>query len=160
MSRLPYVMLACLLGGQVLTAQQSAAKHDVAAELKDLDRQWQDAIVLGDTAFIRERTSEDFVFTHGGGATQTKADWIRIAQRMPRRFLERRTSNQSTEIHGDVAMTPRRSGGWFRLREKLLCGEICAPVRIPRWQVEVRIPPNYSESRGPASMCVTLSQQS
>lgn len=104
MSRLPYVILACLLGGQVLAAQQSAAKHDVPAELKDLDRQWQDAIVLGDTAFIRERTSEDFVFTHGGGAAQTKADWIRIAQRMPRRFLERRTSNQSIEIHGDVAM--------------------------------------------------------
>ena len=79
MSRLPYVMLACLLGGQVLTAQQSVTKHDVAAELKDLDRQWQDAVVLGDTAFIKERTSVDFVFTHGGGATQTKADWIRIA---------------------------------------------------------------------------------
>ena len=104
MSRLSYVMLACLLGGQVLTAQQSVTKHDVAAELKDLDRQWQDAVVLGDTAFIKERTSVDFVFTHGGGATQTKADWIRIAQRKPRRFLERRTSNQSIEIHGDVAM--------------------------------------------------------
>ena len=104
MSRLPYVIVACLIGGQVLAAQQTPAKSDVAAELKDLDRQWQDAIVLGDTAFIRERTSEDFVFTHGGGATQTKADWIRIAQRMPRRFLERRTSNQSIEVHGDVAI--------------------------------------------------------
>lgn len=104
MSRLPYVIVACLIGGQVLAAQQSPVKSNVAAELKDLDRQWQDAIVLGDTAFIRERTSEDFVFTHGGGATQTKADWIRIAQRMPRRFLERRTSNQSMEVHGDVAM--------------------------------------------------------
>jgi ketosteroid isomerase-like protein len=104
MSRLMYLMLASLLGVQVLAAQQSPAKSDVAAELKDLDRQWQDAIVLGDSAFIRERTSDDFVFTHGGGATQTKADWIRIAQRVPRRFLERRTSNQSIELHGDVAI--------------------------------------------------------
>ncbi len=104
MGGLMYLMLACLLAGQALVAQQSTAKSDVAAELKDLDRQWQDAIVLGDTAFIRERTSEDFVFTHGGGAAQTKADWIRIAQRMPRRFLERRTSNQSIEVHGDVAI--------------------------------------------------------
>jgi hypothetical protein len=95
MSRLTYLMLACLLGGQVLAAQQSTAKSDVAPELEELDRQWQEAIVLGDTTFIRERTSEDFVFTHGGGATQTKADWIRKAQRMPRRFLERRTTNQS-----------------------------------------------------------------
>lgn len=79
MRRVPHIMLACLLGGQVLAAQQSAARHDVAAELKDLDRQWQHAVVLGDTAFIKDRTSEDFVFTHGGGAAQTKADWIRIA---------------------------------------------------------------------------------
>lgn len=43
MRRVPHIMLACLLGGQVLAAQQSAARHDVAAELKDLDRQWQHA---------------------------------------------------------------------------------------------------------------------
>ena len=77
----------------------------VTAELASLDRQWQEAAVKGDAEFIENRTASSFRFTHGGGTrSDTKADWLRIANRVPRPFLERKTSHQSVEVHGDVAL--------------------------------------------------------
>jgi hypothetical protein len=76
----------------------------MTAELLSQDRKWQEAVVTGDAEFIERRTASSFRFTHGGGTrSDTKADWIRTTRRVPRRFLERKASNQSVEVHGDVA---------------------------------------------------------
>lgn len=84
-------------------AQEDAAS--ITAELVGVDRMWQQAVVRGDADFIEKRTASSFVFTHGGGTrSDTKADWLRITRQVPQRLLERTASNQSVEVHGDVAL--------------------------------------------------------
>lgn len=83
---------------------QDVSKSETA-ELLTLDKQWQEAVVSGDVKFIEKRTADDFVFTHGGGTTvDTKADWVRRTKQVPKTVLERKASNQSVEIHGDIAL--------------------------------------------------------
>ena len=90
------------------TPPDAQAHNDAASKIEELalvDRQWQEAVVRGDAEFIERRTSGSFVFTHGGGTrSDTKADWLRITRQVPRRFLERKTSKQSVELHGDVGL--------------------------------------------------------
>lgn len=95
---------ACLMAAQVLKAQSSNALDSLAVELADLDRRWQEAVVLGDTTFIEDRTADDFVFTHGDARKDTKADWVRITKRVPQPFLQRKVSSQLVELHGAVAL--------------------------------------------------------
>ncbi len=74
-------------------------------ELLSLDRQWQEAVVAGDVKFIEKRTADDFVFTHGGGTmVDNKADWVRRTKQVPQGQLQRKASNQTVEIHGDIAL--------------------------------------------------------
>lgn len=99
--------LILLFALAIATPHAATAQADsiTTTELVTLDRQWQEAVVRGDTAFIEQRTATSFRFTHGGGTrTDTKADWLRIARQVPSRFLERRASKQSVERHGDVAL--------------------------------------------------------
>ena len=88
-----------------VVADANGQKVSEKDELLTLDRQWQEAVVGGDVKFIEKRTADDFVFTHGGGTmVDTKADWVRRTKQVPNRQLQRKASNQSVEIHGDIAL--------------------------------------------------------
>jgi ketosteroid isomerase-like protein len=103
------VLIVALAVATPLAAQAQADSTAVTAELVSLDRKWQEAVVTGDAEFIEKRTASSFRFTHGGGTrSDTKADWLRTARQVPRRFLERKASNQSVEVHGDVALVVGR----------------------------------------------------
>jgi len=85
-------------GGQV-------SPTDATAELLALDAGWQEAVVKGEADFINKRTADDFVFTHWDKtAGDSKADWLRKASAVPKPYLDRKVSNQSAELHGDVAL--------------------------------------------------------
>ncbi len=89
----------------VLAVDANGQKVSEKDELLTFDRQWQEAVVAGDVKFIEERTADDFVFTHGGGTmVDTKVDWVRRAKQVPQRQNQRKASNQTVEIHGDIAM--------------------------------------------------------
>lgn len=103
--RLVYlVAIAWTLTQLPLVISQDTSAARAQAEVAELDQRWQDAVVRGDANLIQAKTTEGFVFTHGGGRSDTKSDWVRIAKRVPQPFLERRVSNQSVELHGDVAL--------------------------------------------------------
>ena len=95
---------AWLMAAPLLKAQSSNAVDSSAIELADLDRRWQEAVVLGDATFIEDRTTDDFVFTHGNARKDTKPDWVRITKRVPQPFLQRKVSSQLVEVHGAVAL--------------------------------------------------------
>ena len=98
-------VLVVLFVTVVVDAKGQGARKDESAELLSFDRQWQDAVVAGDVKFLEKRTADDFVFTHGGGTmVDTKADWVRRTKQVPQRQLQRKASNQSVEIHGDIAL--------------------------------------------------------
>ncbi len=103
------VLIVALAIATPLGAQAQEDATAMTAELVSVDRKWQEAVVTGDAEFIEKRTASSFRFTHGGGTrSDTKADWLRITRQVPRRFLERKTSNQSVEVHGDVALVVGR----------------------------------------------------
>ena len=103
------VVIVALVMSTPVNPRTQKAPAFVTAELASLDQQWQEAVVSGDAEFIEQRTASSFSFTHGGGTTRdTKADWVRNAKQVPRRYLERKTSNQSVEVHGDVALVFER----------------------------------------------------
>jgi len=80
-------------------------RADPVSDLLALDVYWQQAVVSGDAEFIERRTANDFVFTHWRETKgETKADWLRQAALVPRRFLKRRVSNQSVELHANLAL--------------------------------------------------------
>lgn len=86
-------------------AQGQEVRKSESAELLLFDQQWQEAVVAGDVKFIEKRTADDFVFTHGGGTmVDSKADWVSRTKQVPQRQLQRKASNQTVEIHGDIAM--------------------------------------------------------
>lgn len=103
------VLIVALAIATPVDAQAQEDAASVTAELIGVDRQWQEAVVRGDAEFIEKRTASSFMFTHGGGTrSDTKADWLRTTRQVPRRFLERKASNQSVEVHGDVALVVGR----------------------------------------------------
>ena len=82
---------------------------DFATELADLDRRLEEAAVKGDAEFLERRLSGDFSFTHAGGTTETKSDYLSRVRRIPSRyFFARDVSHQVVEIHGDVALVVGR----------------------------------------------------
>ena len=103
------VLIVAMAIATPVDAQAQTDAASMTAELVSVDRQWQEAVVRGDAEFIEKRTASSFIFTHGGGTrSDTKADWLRITRQVPRRFLERKASNQSVELHGDVALVVGR----------------------------------------------------
>lgn len=98
-------LIVALAIAATVGAQAQKSPSALTAELVSLDRKWQEAVVKGDAEFIEKRTASSFKFTHGGETrSDTKADWLRITRQVPRQFLERKASNQSVEVHGDVAL--------------------------------------------------------
>jgi ketosteroid isomerase-like protein len=99
------LLIGLVLAAISVSAHAGEKQQDAqSVELLNLDRQWQEAVTTGDAKFIEEWTGDDLVFTHSGGFTDGKADWIRRATEVPRTNLERKVSNQSLEMHGDVAL--------------------------------------------------------
>lgn len=97
-----FALVVMFFVAAVDTNGQKVSEKD---ELLTLDRQWQEAVVAGDVKFIEKRTADDFVFTHGGGTmVDTKADWVGRTKQVPQRQLQRKASNQTVEIHGDIAL--------------------------------------------------------
>jgi hypothetical protein len=82
-----------------------------AAEVLALERQFEEAVVRGDVAFVDRVTSPDFRFVHGDGwtrggqpfANDDKAAFLkRVADK---EYLVHDLDDVGVEMHGDVAIT-------------------------------------------------------
>ena len=71
-----------------------------------LDKNIQQAVVIGDTLLIDTTVAADFVFTHGllTGDVDTKSTWRDFARVNPKTFLSREVDSAVVEIHDDMAM--------------------------------------------------------
>ena len=97
-------LFALVLSASVAAQMQNGASV-LTSDLARFDQRWQEAVVTGDAEFIEKRTADSFSFTHGGGTTiETKADWVKQAKQVPRPYLQRKASDQSVEVHGDIAL--------------------------------------------------------
>ena len=83
-------------------------KKDTAtiSYLIDLDKKIQEAMVIGDTAFLDNVLADDFLFTHGfmNGVQENKTKWRSIATRRPSPYFYRKVDSSIVELHGDLAI--------------------------------------------------------
>ncbi|HEY0057009.1 MAG TPA: nuclear transport factor 2 family protein [Pedobacter sp.] len=102
-------IIAVLFAGSVLPQDnrgQSQENSLVKKQILLLDREIQQAVVIGDTLLIDSTVAADFVFTHGllTGDVDTKSTWRDFARVNPKTFLSREVDSAVVEIHDDMAM--------------------------------------------------------
>ena len=114
----------CLLVGTVLGAalpgvggtvaqEPAGTAGDRAAEVLELERRIEAAVLRADVAFLDEVLAGDFTYTHGDGWTtggavrgvDHRAEWLAS---LPGRYSRREVDSQQVELHGDVAITMGR----------------------------------------------------
>lgn len=86
----------------LLLAAQPPAPISLDQQLIALDRQIEQAMVAGDTAFLSRALTNDFRFTHSSGPIQDKTDLIRMSARHS--YLRRHVLNPVAEVHGRIAL--------------------------------------------------------
>ena len=95
-----------------------------AAEVLALERQFEEAVVRGDVAFVDRVTPPDFRFVHGDGwtsggqpfANDDKAAFLkRVADK---EYLVHDLDNVTVEMHGDIAITYGRYVSLFAPRNR------------------------------------------
>ena len=144
LSQRPIARALCLLVWAVsvalLTAgawaqEPSGAAGDRAAEVLDLERRIEAAVLGADTDFLDEVLASDFTYTHGDGWTtggavrgvDHRAEWLAS---LAGRYSRREVDSQQVELHGDVAITMGR----VRARSGPSAG---APRSFSFWYVRV-----------------------
>lgn len=102
MKNFPIILLFIICVFNVSGQTMTAAESEVAA----LDRQIQDAIAAGDADIIGRFVADDMIFTHGffSGANETKKDFLAAAKLETKPYIYRKTTAQTVEIHGKIAM--------------------------------------------------------
>ncbi|MYI75690.1 MAG: nuclear transport factor 2 family protein [Acidobacteria bacterium] len=114
------VLLAGAAGGAAQEPSSAGAAADRAAEVLELERRIEAAVLRADTDFLDGVLASDFTYTHGdgwitGGAVlgvDHRAEWLAS---LSGRYSRREVDSQQVELHGDVAITMgrvrARSGG-------------------------------------------------
>ena len=117
MRALASTLLAALLAGTAGAAGQepsrAAADADRAAEVLELERRIEDAVLRADVTFLDGVCASDFTYTHGDGWTtggavrgvDHRSEWLAS---LPGRYSRREVDSQQVELHGDVAITMGR----------------------------------------------------
>lgn len=113
----------------------AGAADDRAAEVLDLERRIEAAVLHADTDFLDGVLAGDFTYTHGDGWTtggavrgvDHRAEWLAS---LPGRYSRREVDSQQVELHGDVAITMGR----VRARSGPSAG---APRSFSFWYVRV-----------------------
>ena len=130
------LLVALLAAAAGASAQDpSGGADERAAEVLDLERRIEAAVLHADTAFLDGVLASDFTYTHGdgwitGGAVlgvDHRAEWLAS---LDGRYSRREVDSQQVELHGDVAITMGR----VRARSGPSAG---APRSFSFWYVRV-----------------------
>ena len=106
-------VLACAAGAWAQEPAGAGAAAGRAAEVLELERRIEAAVLRADVAFLDEILAGDFTYTHGDGWTtggavrgvDHRAEWLAS---LPGRYSRREVDSQQVELHGDVAITMGR----------------------------------------------------
>ena len=115
------LVVALLAAAAGASAQEpSGAAAGRGAEVLELERRIEAAVLRADTGFLDGVLASDFTYTHGDGWTtggavrgvDHRAEWLAS---LTGRYSKREVDSQQVELHGDVAITMgrvrARSGG-------------------------------------------------
>lgn len=77
-------------------------------EILQLDRDFDRAIRESDVVFLNRMCAGSFLFTHGDGAAQPRANFLAAVSAGGMRSKTRDVAGQQIEMHGDVALVTGR----------------------------------------------------
>ena len=106
-------LLAAAAGASAQQPSGTGAAAGRAAEVLELERRIEAAVLRADIAFLDGVLASDFTYTHGDGWTtggavrgvDHRAEWLAS---LPGRYNRREVDSQQVELHGDVAITMGR----------------------------------------------------
>jgi len=87
---------------------------------KALDRRWADATMHADSAALNQLLADDLTYTHTGGNTQTKAQFIASVTQGQPRYESIEFEEQNARVYENTIVTTSR----LRVRLKLDGGEV------------------------------------
>ena len=87
-----------------LSAAMIVSAADPLDAVREAARGWRQAAVHQDAAALQRYLSDDLVYMHGGGKTQTKAEYIRAETEGPPAYESFKESDTAIRLYGDVAV--------------------------------------------------------
>jgi len=91
-------MLVFLLAGSLFAGDPAA---DAVRETAD---GWRDALIRQDKAGLDRLLADDLVYTHAGGKTQNKAEYIAAVTAGPSRYESFQKTDTKIRVYGEVAI--------------------------------------------------------
>jgi hypothetical protein len=101
------VGVAVLVFGVAILAQQKSGSAE--QELIKLEKDWSDAYVKHDWAFLDRIVSDDYIFTDPDGKIWTKAQWLANLKSGEVIYTSVVTDNIKVRLYGDAAVVIGRN---------------------------------------------------
>jgi ketosteroid isomerase-like protein len=98
MTRRLVLLLAFAIAGSLPAEDPATDAVRAAAE------GWRDALMRQDKAALDRLIADDLVYTHAGGKTQNKAEYIESVTTGPSRYESFTDSDTKIRVYGDVAI--------------------------------------------------------
>ena len=77
---------------------------DPADGVREAGRGWRDGAIKQDKALLQRYLADDLVYTHGGGRSQTKAEYIADVLKGPSHYEAMTESGTNIRIYGKTAV--------------------------------------------------------
>jgi hypothetical protein len=95
-------IVTALLAALVMTAAVSAAGPEDG--VKEAGAGWRQGAIKQDKALLEKYLAEDLVYTHGGGQTENKAQYMANVLKGPSHYLAMEPSETRVRIYGKTAV--------------------------------------------------------
>jgi ketosteroid isomerase-like protein len=92
-----YLALLLAVAGSLFAADPADAVKEAAAG-------WRQAAIQQDKAALERLLSEDLIYTHGGGNTQNKAEYIAAVMTGPSHYESFTSSDTRIRVYGNIAV--------------------------------------------------------
>ena len=87
-----------------IAATALLAAAESADGVREAGRGWRDGAIKQDKALLQKYLAEDLVYTHGGGRSQTKAEYIADVLTGPSHYQAMTESGTNIRIYGKTAV--------------------------------------------------------
>ena len=94
-------MLTMMMAVAATTMLVAAGPED---SVKESGAGWRQGAIKQDKALLQEYLAEDLVYTHGGGQTQTKAEYITSVLSGPSHYKAMEPSETRVRVYGKTAV--------------------------------------------------------
>lgn len=100
--RRAFLFLLCIVFCKLSLAQKNNDRHADSAYLIKINQEIDQAVVNKDTALLRKRYADDFVFSHGSGRVEGTNSWFGSVMR--NNYPQRSHDSVTVELHPNIGI--------------------------------------------------------